>query len=194
MIRRQRGRRGPSEATSARMTRARRSGCWLLALCALVALAGACKKNGPSPNENVGESGIGEEGIGGGGSGSLDRAREGLAPGEGGPLQDVHFDYDSDDLDETARGVLDQNLQWLRDNPRARAELEGHCDARGTIEYNVALGARRAKAVKDYLTGQGLAGERLSTISYGKELPLCQEETEECWAHNRRVHSVVGGQ
>ena len=165
----------------------------MLALCALVALGGACKKKGPSPNENVGEQGIGEENLGGG-SGSLDRAREGLAPGEGGPLQDVHFDYDSDDLDEAARGVLDQNVQWLRDNPRARAELEGHCDARGTIEYNVALGARRAKAVKDYLTGQGLAGERLSTISYGKELPLCQEETEECWAHNRRVHSVVGGQ
>ena len=106
----------------------------------------------------------------------------------------VFFDYDSDALDETARGILDQNLQWLRDNPKARAELEGHCDTRGTIEYNLALGARRAKAVKDYLTGQGLAGERLSTISYGKELPLCQEETEECWARNRRVHSVVAGQ
>jgi peptidoglycan-associated lipoprotein len=166
----------------------------VLALCALVALGGACKKKGPSPNENVGESGIGEEGLGSGGSGSLDRAREGLTPGEGGPLQDVHFDYDSDDLNETARGVLDQNVQWLRDNPRAKAELEGHCDTRGTIEYNLALGAKRAKAVKDYLTGQGLGGERLSTISYGKELPLCQEETEECWARNRRVHSVVGGQ
>jgi peptidoglycan-associated lipoprotein len=166
----------------------------VLALCALVALGGACKKKSPSPNENVGDSGIGEEGLGSGGSGSLDRAREGLTPGEGGPLQDVHFDYDSEDLDETARGVLDQNVQWLRDNPRAKAELEGHCDTRGTIEYNLALGAKRAKAVKDYLTGQGLGGERLSTISYGKELPLCQEETEECWARNRRVHSVVGGQ
>lgn len=177
------------------MTRSRRTGSWALALCVLIALGGAaCKKKGPSPNENAEapESGVAEEGLGG--RGSLDRAREGLGPAEGGPLQDVHFDYDSDALDETARGILDQNLQWLRDNPKARAELEGHCDTRGTIEYNLALGARRAKAVKDYLTGQGLAGERLSTISYGKELPLCQEETEECWARNRRVHSVVAGQ
>ena len=81
----------------------------------------------------------------------------------------------------------------LKHTPVSKTELEGHCDTRGTIEYNLALGARRAKAVKDYLTGQGLAGERLSTISYGKELPLCQEETEECWARNRRVHSVVSG-
>src|SRR5262249_55485538 len=113
---------------------------------------------------------------------------------EGGPLQDVHFDYDSDDLDETARGTLDQNLQWLRDNPKAKAELEGHCDNRGTIENNLGLGARRAKAVKDYLTSQGLASGLLSTYSYGNVLPLCQEETEECWARTRRVHSVVGGQ
>ena len=110
----------------------------MLALCALVALGGACKKKGPSPNENVGESGIGEQNLGGG-SGSLDRARQGLAPGEGGPLQDVHFDYDSDDLDETARGVLDQNLQWLRDNPRSRAELEGHCDTRTGSDAPIAM-------------------------------------------------------
>jgi len=177
------------------MTRSRRTRGWTLALCALIALGGtACRKKVPSPNENAEapESGVNEEGIGGGGS--LDRARQGLGAAEGGPLQDVHFDYDSDDLDETARGTLDQNLQWLRDNPKAKAELEGHCDNRGTIEYNLGLGARRAKAVKDYLTGQGLASGRLSTISYGKELPLCQEETEECWARNRRVHSVVGGQ
>src|SRR5262249_27475871 len=122
MIRRRRGRRDPSEATSVRMTRARRTRGWVLALCALIALGGAGRrKRAPSPNENAEahESGINEEGIGGGGS--LDRAREGLGAAEGGPLQDVHFDYDSDDLDETARGTLDQNLQWLRDNPKAKA-------------------------------------------------------------------------
>jgi peptidoglycan-associated lipoprotein len=174
------------------MTRSRRG--WALALCVLIAVGGACRKKVPSPGEGAGQEHVGEEGLPGGGAGSLDRARQGLGPGEEGPLKDVHFDYDSDDLDETARGILDGNVQWLRDNPRAKAELEGHCDNRGTIEYNLALGARRAKAVKDYLTGQGVAGERLSTISYGKELPLCQEETEECWARNRRAHSVVAGQ
>ena len=165
---------------------------WAVALCCMVALAGGCAKRQPAAQEGVGgEEGIGEQGLGGG---SLDRAREGLGPGEGGPLKDVHFDYDSDDITEAARAELDDNVSWLRDNPKARAELEGHCDNRGTIEYNVALGARRSKAVQDYLVTQGVAAERLTTISYGKELPLCQEDTEECWARNRRVHSVVLGQ
>jgi peptidoglycan-associated lipoprotein len=83
-------------------------------------------------------------------------------------------------------------VTWLRDNTKASVELEGHCDNRGTIEYNLALGAKRAKAVQDYLTTQGIAAERVKTISYGKELPLCHEDTEECWARNRRVHFVVG--
>src|SRR5262245_560571 len=164
---------------------------WVPALCVLVALAGGCTKKAPSPQEGVGEGpeGIGEQGLGG----SLDRAKQGLGPGEGGPLRDVHFDFDSDDINEAARAELDENVAWLRDNPKAKVELEGHCDNRGTIEYNLALGARRAKAVQDYLVTQGIAAH-LTTISYGKELPLCQEDTEECWARNRRVHSVVGGQ
>ncbi len=90
--------------------------------------------------------------------------------------------------------MADRNVEWLRSNPRAKVELEGHTDSRGTIEYNLALGAKRAKAVKDYLGSQGIASDRLSTISYGKELPLCREETEACWARNRRVHSVILGQ
>jgi peptidoglycan-associated lipoprotein len=164
----------------------------MLALYVLVALVGGCSRKAPSPTrEGVGEPGVGEEGLA---PGSLDRARKGLGPAEGGPLADVHFEYDSYDLTEAARGVLEQNLVWLRDNPRAKVELEGHCDSRGTIEYNLGLGARRAKAVQDYLVTQGTGAERLSTISYGKELPLCHEDTEECWARNRRAHSVVLGQ
>jgi peptidoglycan-associated lipoprotein len=165
---------------------------WLLALGMMAVLAGGCSRKVPAPRQGVG-GGIAEEGLAPG-AGSLDRAREGLGPDEGGPLRDVHFPFDSDDLDEGARGTLDTNLAWLRDNPKARAEIEGHCDDRGTIEYNLALGARRAKAVQEYLITQGIAGDRLKTISYGKELPLCQEETEECWARNRRAHSVVLGQ
>ena len=165
---------------------------WLLALCAVAGLAAGCSRKAPTPREGVG-GGVAEEGLAPG-AGSLDRAREGLGPDEGGPLKDVHFAYDSDDLDEAARGTLDDNVAWIRDNAKARVEIEGHCDDRGTVEYNLALGARRAKAVQEYLTTQGIAGNRVTTISYGKELPLCHEQTEECWARNRRAHSVVSGQ
>ncbi len=165
---------------------------WLLALCMAMALAVGCSRKVPTPGQE-GAGGLADEGLAPG-AGSLDRAREGLGAAEGGPLQDVHFDYDSDDLDERARATLDENAVWLRDNPKAQAEIEGHCDNRGTIEYNLALGARRAKAVQDYLATAGVGSERLRTISYGKELPLCHEDTEECWARNRRAHSVVLGQ
>ena len=121
---------------------------------------------------------------------SLDRYKRGLGPEEGGVLKDVHFAYDSYELDGQARDVLAANAEWLKDNSRARTEIEGHCDERGTVEYNLALGARRAKAVKDYLTTLGISGDRLSTISYGEELPLCREQSESCYARNRRVHFV----
>jgi peptidoglycan-associated lipoprotein len=165
-----------------------------LALVLLVPLTSACKKKGPRPGESgaAGGAGLGEEGLAGGSS--LERAKRGLGPEEDGVLGDVRFTFDSAELDTGARDVLARNVEWLRQNSRAKVELEGHADSRGTIEYNLALGARRAKAVKDYLVGQGIASERISTISYGKELPLCQEENETCWARNRRVHSVVLGQ
>ncbi len=166
----------------------------LLAFLLVLPLAGACKKKGPRPGEaGAGGAGLGEEGLTGSGS-SLERSKRGLLPEEDGILKDVHFTYDSYELDGAARDVLGKNLEWLRQNSRAKVELEGHCDSRGTIEYNLALGAKRAKAVKDYLVTQGVAGERISTISYGKELPLCHEENETCWARNRRVHAVILGQ
>ena len=165
-----------------------------LALLLVVPLAGACKKKGAKPGEGAAGagSGFGEEGLGSGSS--LDRAKRGLGPEEDGILGDVHFGYDSYELDGAARDILARNLDWLRQNQRAKVESEGHADSRGTIEYNLALGAKRAKSVKDYLVTQGVAAERISTISYGEELPLCQEETETCWARNRRVHFVILGQ
>ena len=173
------------------------SGSWTwrvaLALVLIVPLGGACKKKGPRPGEGGAGApggGIGEEGLGGS---SLERAKRGLGPEENGLLKDVHFGFDRYDLDNEARDVLGRNLEWLRQNPRAKVELEGHCDSRGTIEYNLALGAKRAKTVKDYLVTQGIAADRISTISYGKELPLCHEENETCWTRNRRVHAVVLG-
>jgi peptidoglycan-associated lipoprotein len=171
---------------------------WRVALAFLlvIPLAGACKKKGPHPGEagaGGAGAGLGEEGLGAGGS-SLERTKRGLAPEEDGILGDVHFAYDSFEIDSAGREVLTRNLDWLRKNSRAKVELEGHADSRGTIEYNLALGAKRAKAVKDALVAQGIAADRLSTISYGKELPLCHEENETCWARNRRVHSVIIGQ
>jgi peptidoglycan-associated lipoprotein len=166
----------------------------VMAFLLVLPLAGACKKKGPRPGEEggAGAAGLGEEGLAGGSS--LERAKRGLGPEENGILGDVHFSYDSYELDSTARDILARNLEWLRQNPRAKVELEGHADSRGTIEYNLALGAKRAKAVKDHLVTQGVASDRLSTISYGKELPLCHEENETCWARNRRVHAVILGQ
>ena len=104
---------------------------------------------------------------------SLDSYRQGtLGGGSQGPLDDVYFDYDSYSLSMDARELLNLNAEWLRANPAARIEIEGHCDSRGTIEYNLGLGARRATAVRDYLVSVGISPERMSTISYGKELPL----------------------
>jgi peptidoglycan-associated lipoprotein len=168
----------------------------VVALCLVMALAGACssKNKGAGSGDDDGSSGLGEEGLGGSRGSSLSSVQRGGTPPEDGILKDVHFGYDSADVDSAERSRLEGNVEWLRDNPRAKVELEGHCDSRGTIEYNLGLGAKRAKSVKDYLVGQGIGGDRISTISYGKELPVCQDEADACWARNRRVHFVILGQ
>ena len=97
-------------------------------------------------------------------------------------------------MTEVARKVLQENGTWLIENGGMRVELEGHCDERGTVEYNLALGAKRASAAKTYLASLGVDGERITTISYGEELPLCTDKTEECWQKNRRAHFVVMGE
>jgi peptidoglycan-associated lipoprotein len=97
------------------------------------------------------------------------------------------------DLDSEAR-ALQKNAEWLKENGGARVELEGHCDERGTIEYNLALGARRAASAKAYLTALGVGADRLNTISYGEELPLCHDSSDACWQQNRRVHAVLIGE
>ena len=87
--------------------------------------------------------------------------------------------------------LLSANAEWLREHPRAVILIEGHCDDRGTNEYNLALGNHRAESALKYLLSQGVARTRMTTISYGEERPLCTEETEECWAQNRRAHFLV---
>jgi peptidoglycan-associated lipoprotein len=161
---------------------------------AIAVLVGACGRRdgatGPGGPDGFGGPGMGED-TGALGGGSLDRARRGLPPEEDGILKDVRFDYDSYTLSPEARAVLEQNAGWLTANGRSSVEIEGHCDERGTIEYNLALGAKRAKAVRDYLAVMGIDAKRMSTISYGEELPVCREVTETCWQRNRRVHFVV---
>jgi peptidoglycan-associated lipoprotein len=108
-----------------------------------------------------------------------------------GPLKDIYFEYDSADLRNDARETLRANADWLKKNPSARVEIEGHCDDRGTNEYNLALGAKRAQSAKNYLTTLGIAADRLSTISYGEEIPVCKEQNESCWRQNRRARFVI---
>jgi len=106
-------------------------------------------------------------------------------------LQDIHFDYDKYDLDASAKGTLNKNSEWLKQNPSSRVEIQGHCDERGTNNYNLGLGERRAIAVKKYLIARGVSKDRLFTISYGEERPFCQDSTETCWKSNRRGHFLV---
>lgn len=105
----------------------------------------------------------------------------------------VHFDYDRSEIKDDDRGLLQRQAAWLQKYPQVRVTVQGHCDERGTREYNLALGARRANAVKEYLVSLGVSSARLDTISYGKERPVCTESDENCWAQNRRGVSVVSG-
>ena len=109
----------------------------------------------------------------------------------GAALKDVYYHFDSVDLESDAQEILLKNAEWLKANPKARVEIEGHCDDIGSAEYNLALGAKRAQAARDFLMTQGIAPERLVTISYGKEAPACFEATEDCRVKNRRARFVM---
>src|SRR5215470_6998430 len=101
-----------------------------------------------------------------------------------GVLQTVHFAYNSDELDDTARGILQANASWLKAHPSHTVEIGGHCDERGSIGYNVALGDRRAGSVKTYIVGLGADGTKLTTVSYGEERPVDPGHNEAAWAKN----------
>lgn len=109
-------------------------------------------------------------------------------------LVTVNFDYDKSSLSADAKKKLQQNADWINSNPKAKVQIEGHCDARGSIEYNLALGERRANSVKNYLASLGVAKDRLSTISYGEEKPLMTGESESAYAKNRRANFVPSNQ
>ena len=106
---------------------------------------------------------------------------------------DVYFDYDESTLSDDTRQKLSRNADLLKSQPQFSVTIEGHADSRGTNEYNLALGERRANAVKDYLASLGVAANRVRTISYGEERPVCTEDVESCWSQNRRAHMIITG-
>ena len=107
------------------------------------------------------------------------------------PLRPAFFPLDSADLDESGRSVVSSNVEVLKKYPQWVVTIEGHCDERGTAEYNLALGERRAVAVKTYMVSLGIAPDRMRTVSYGKEFPFDQAHTDEAWSRNRRAHFVI---
>ncbi len=108
-----------------------------------------------------------------------------------GVLKTVHFDYDSSTLSDEAREILQANAAWMKANPGRRVMVGGHCDERGTVQYNIALGDRRAKGVLDYLVGLGVDASRLRAVSFGKEKPLDEGHDEEAWKKNRRAEFTI---
>ena len=106
-------------------------------------------------------------------------------------LQDVSFDYDDSKIRSDARAVLEKTASLLQQNSGVNLKIEGHCDERGTNEYNLALGERRANSIKEFLVALGVSASRLSTISYGEEQSACGEASEACYSQNRRGHFVI---
>ena len=132
-------------------------------------------------------------------SGQAQRPGQGPAQGPGltpaaSPLKDVFFEFDRSAIRDDQKAALNEDVAWLKSNARAKITLEGHCDERGTAEYNLALGERRAKAVKDYLLAAGVAADRVATVSYGEERPFVLGHDESAWKWNRRGHFVISGQ
>jgi len=106
-------------------------------------------------------------------------------------FKDIHFNFDKYDIRPGDAAILKENAALLKKFPSVKIQIEGHCDDRGTVEYNLALGERRANRTKDYLVSLGISTARISTISYGKEKPLDPGHSEEAWATNRRAHTIV---
>ena len=183
----------------------------------LILVASGCAKqpatmpasaSAPSPGSSTGSSGAGrmqpataQSTTGAGGAGRATAGRTDSAMGASRPaprdfmenaaLKDINFDFDKYDIRPADAKVLDANAAWLKTNAKSLLLIEGHCDERGTPEYNLALGERRAKAAMSYLTALGIQATRISIISYGEERPLCKERGEACWARNRRAHFLV---
>ena len=166
----------------------------LALFCCSLGVAGCSSKKAQGVDDLKNGSQVGTtESTTKGGSSLEDFSKNGQIGGEGGPLTDIHFGYNDYTVQPQDSSILRTNANWLQSHPNTNVQVEGNCDERGSEEYNIALGAKRAQAAKDYLTTLGIPASRISTISYGKELPVCHESTEDCWAKNRRDHFAVSG-
>jgi peptidoglycan-associated lipoprotein len=160
--------------------------------------AGSMGAGGAGSTGAGGAAGAGGAGAGAGGAGvagatgttipSLPSPKEFV---ESAALRDVYFDFDHYEVRAGDKGTLDENAKWLKSNQSALLLIEGHADERGTNEYNLALGERRAKSTRDYLVSVGIDAGRITVISYGEERPTCTDKAEACWAKNRRAHFLV---
>jgi peptidoglycan-associated lipoprotein len=171
----------------------------ILAMAVALSFAGACKKKPPTTTEGARPSEApsrpGNETQVSPPSGSQPQnvtsetiTTDANEANKRGYLKDAFFDYNKSDLRDDARTALSANADWLKAHTNWQFLIEGHCDDRGTTEYNLALGDRRANAARDYLVSLGIDAARIRTVSYGKERPFCTEETEDCWQQNRRAH------
>jgi peptidoglycan-associated lipoprotein len=154
---------------------------------AMIVLAGCSSKSAVTPADQAGAAGAGTDaGMGAGAAAGAD------AGAVAGPvLGDIFYDFDSSALSTEAQDQLRQNATWLKNNAAPSVTIEGHCDERGTDEYNIALGERRANSAKEYLATLGVGSSRLSTVSYGEERPFDPAHNEEAWSKNRRAHFVT---
>ena len=134
---------------------------------------------------------LGGSGSNGSGSGGMDEARRDQDFKSTDNLKDIYFRFDQYDLDDQSRDTLRQNARYLQANSGAMIEIQGHCDERGTNNYNIALGERRAHSTKMYLVSQGVSARRIHVISYGEERPFCFDSNDACWLKNRRAHFRV---
>ena len=162
----------------------------------VAAWVGGCSKTA-NPNASTigGNSGSQQSSANNrsGSQGSLEDLQRGAPPvtPRDSALKEVYFDFDSYTLRSDARETLKADADWLKSHPAVRVAVEGHCDERGTTEYNLALGAKRAQAAKDYLVTLGVAADRLSTTSFGSEAAVCRDHSEDCWQKNRRDRLVA---
>ncbi|HEX8622329.1 MAG TPA: peptidoglycan-associated lipoprotein Pal [Allosphingosinicella sp.] len=168
------------------------------AIAAALALTAGCGKKAPKelpppPQEQTDGETTGEDNASAGGVGTeaLPGSREAFIAAVGMGGDRVFFDTDQYDLDDRDRSTLDAQAAWLRSNPSVRVTIEGHADERGTRDYNLALGDRRANAAKNYLAARGVSAGRMTVISYGKERPEALGSDETAWAQNRRAVTVL---